>query len=98
MQLLLVYVYPFYFVFRGGSVKKGILLAWGLMVLYITITSLPFYDFIWKFAPELTDYMPEGNSVIGALMTGWFFGLLISLFALASRDFVGKIKKKRKAE
>jgi hypothetical protein len=90
----LVYGYPFYVVFRGGSLKKGVLLTWGFMVLYNVISSIPFFAFIEKYAYELLDYVPEGNSIIASLVTGCFFGLIISFLAYICRWIFDLIRKK----
>jgi len=88
-----VYLVPFYYiVYKGISFKKGILFVWGLMVLWTIILSIPFYELVWLFDPELTKNIPEGNSIVAATCSGWFFGIIVSLIAITVRDYRQKRK------
>ena len=88
-----VYLIPFYYiVYKGTSFKKGILLVWVLMVLWTAILSIPFYELVWWLNPELTENIPEGNSIVAATCSGWFFGIIVSLIAITVRDYRQKRK------
>ncbi len=88
-----VYLIPFYYIaFKGTSFKKGILFVWGLMVLWTIILSIPFYELVWWLNPELTENIPEGNSIVAATCFGWFPGIIVSLIAITVRDYRQKRK------
>jgi len=91
---LALFVIPFRAVFKGASFGKGVLLTWGLSIVYYAISSIPFSGFIWKFAPELGEEVAEGNSLFASLIVGWFPGLIISFLAYMCRGLVDLIKKK----
>jgi hypothetical protein len=84
---------PFYYiVYKGVSFKKGVLLVWVLWVLWAVILSMPFYELVWLFSPELTENIPEGNSIVATFCFGWFPGIIVSLIAITVRDYRNKRK------
>jgi len=88
--LIPVYVIPFCCVYRGASFRKGMLLTWGLQVLWAVVFSIPFYEIVWWYKPELTEGIPEGNNIIGAIVIGWLSGIIVSFMAITMRKYIKK--------
>jgi hypothetical protein len=85
VSIIITCVIPFVYVLCTGKFYRGILLTWGSMVLSSAILSIPVYELVWRYNPELTKFLPEGNSIIGALCMGWLGGVIISILALLAR-------------
>ena len=94
---------PFVYVLFCGKILKGMFLVWGLSVLYFVIVTIPIFDLVWYYDKEMTKGMPEGNSIVASILTGWLPGLIISGIAALTRRgiiyfwptaFVGISKKK----
>lgn len=92
--LLATLAVPCYLVFRGWSIKKGILLTWGLYIGYAIFASQILFELVLRFKPELIDIMPEGNLIVLAMCFGWFYGIIISLLGVLIRKLFDRFIKK----
>lgn len=92
--LTLTMVMPFVYVWRGGRFGRGVMLSWGMAVLWNFVVSQVLYDYVWQWDPELGAAFPEGNSLVGAVMMGWLLGLVVCSAALGVRRLVrgGKVQ------
>ena len=55
----------------------------------VYILSVPVYHILWNTHKELcVKFLPEGNSIVAALFTGWLHGLIISGLAVLSRKLM----------
>ena len=79
-----VYVWPFYKVYKGGDFRKGVLLGWLLLIGYCVVVSTVLFELVWLYSPELTENIPEGNEIVGALAIGWLYGLVVAGLAVLS--------------
>lgn len=93
LSFIIVLGIPFVYVLLTGKFSRGIGLVWLLSILWFAILSIPVYDFLWRIDKDLCiETMPEGNSIIAAVMTGWFPGLIVSGLAMLIRKLILKFK------
>ena len=94
LGIVIVAGIPFVYVVRSGKLIKGVLLTWVLLVGWMFILSILVYYILWKTHQELCiEYLPEGNSIVGALFAGWVNGLIVSAFAMGCRFLILKVKR-----
>ena len=92
--LMLTMVIPFAYVYRGGKLVKGVLLSWGMAVLWNFVVSQVVYDYVWRRDRELTEVFPEGNALVGAVCLGWLGGLIVCWVAVGTRRLMQRGKGK----
>ena len=89
LSLIIVLGIPFVYVLLTGRFGKGIGLTWFLLVLWFIILSIPVYNILFHTHKELCiETMPEGNSIVAAVFTGWLHGLVISGLAMLFRKLI----------
>jgi hypothetical protein len=81
LSLLTMYVPPFWYVLRKGNLQRGIALGWVISILWITFLSQIVFEIIWHYDKAMTADLPEGNSIIGALVFGWLPSLILCSIA-----------------
>jgi hypothetical protein len=86
LSLLVMFVPPFWYVLHKGNLSRGIALGWVISILWTTFLSQIVFEIIWLYDKEMTTYLPEGNSIIGALIFGWLLPLILCLIAKWIRD------------
>ena len=93
LSLIIVFGIPFVYVFLTGRYGKGVLMVWFLMIAWYTILSQPVYEILRRTHQDLCyEYMPEGNTIIASIFTGWIAGAVISVLAYSLRKMILKIK------
>ena len=71
---------------------QGILLTWVLNIVWYFILSSLVYNVIAETHGDLIEYVPEGNSVAAAVMSGWIVGIVVSGLAILARRLIFKFK------
>ena len=93
-------VLPFVYVFRTGNTRRGVGIAWVMMILTMFLLSQVAFEIVGRLASyETADkYLPEGNSIVAAVGVGWIYGIIVAALAELARNIVNKITGKRKAK
>ena len=93
LSIVIVLVIPFVYVLYTGRFRRGVGLTWLLLIVWSVILSIPVYNILWNTHKELCiETLPEGNSVVAATLMGWFYGLIISGFAMLIRKMTSKFR------
>ena len=85
LSLLISLGIPFSYVLITDNFRNGVLLTWGISFLWFTFLAIPVSELVWRYNQELTEFLPEGNSIVAAAMTGWLPGLIVAALASFSR-------------
>jgi hypothetical protein len=88
-------VIPFIFVLRSGSLGRGILLSWLLLVLGYALLScgVPAIGGV-----AAAKWVPESTGMLPIIFLGWLFALVVVAIAGVTRATVQRLHKSRSSE
>jgi hypothetical protein len=74
-------IIAFCYVLRSGRILKGILIGWGLSIVFIFLDSVMFPGVVAIYNKEYSLCFPEAIAVLPTILTGWLSACFVAIVA-----------------
>lgn len=74
-------IFAFLYVLRSGKILKGILIGYGLTIIFVFLVSVVFPGVVAIYDKEYSRYFPEAIGVPAIILTGWLPASVVAIVA-----------------